>query len=178
MGLFLVLEHQGIRASDFDVPFAPDTDPEQRARLVWFVVAVSFELYPVVVLVPTDAAGDALVMGAGYCGGIISDSASHSDAANRGERRSADQLREFCLVPLPAVPDSAGLSRPGNRRHIRGGSRKSDIGSRELGRPCVPRREPRGSGDRARSIFRRASADSKPSLDDELSRTASREGLE
>src|ERR1041385_6064019 len=172
MGLFLVLECQSIRASDFDVRVTPDTDPEQRARDVWFVVAISFELYPVVVLVPTDAPRNALVMGAGNRCRIVSGSASESGAAHWCERHPTDQLRELCLVPLPTLPNSACVSRPGNRRHICIGTRKSDVDSRKLGWSPVPGGAPGGRRVSARSILCRASADFEPSLDDELSRTA------
>src|ERR1051326_7069245 len=107
-------------------------------------MAVFFELYPMVVFVPANASGNALVMGVGNRGGIVSDSAPDVGAAHWGERDPAHQLRKLCLVPLPAVPDSAGLSRLGNSPDIRGGTRKSEIDSRESGRSPLPRGDTRG----------------------------------
>src|SRR3954447_9509143 len=137
MGLFLVLERQDIRPSGLDVSVAPGTNRQQRSGLVWLVVAVSFELHPMVVLLPTHAPGNALVVGAGNRVCIVSDSAPDSAAAHRGECHPADYLDKFRLVPLPAVPDSAGLSRVGTGFHIRGGTPESNVDSRESDRSSM-----------------------------------------
>src|ERR1041385_1392915 len=65
VGLFLVLECQAIRASGFDVPVAPGAHSEQRPGVIRVIVAVFFQLYPVVVLMPPDAPRNAFFMGAG-----------------------------------------------------------------------------------------------------------------